>query len=71
VQNGPADTQDKVRTIPLWGLRTRTQFLHDASAGTFFEAIERHKNEATSAVFKFNQLGPAAKLLLNLFLGSL
>src|SRR5713226_4845141 len=38
VQNGPADTQEKVRTMPLWGLRTRTQFLHDASAATFHEA---------------------------------
>ncbi len=31
VQNGPADTQYKVRTMPLWGLRTRPQLMHDAS----------------------------------------
>ncbi len=71
VQNGPADTQEKVRTMPLWGLRTRTQFLHDASAATFHEAIERHKNEAANSVSNFNQLGPAPKLALHLFLASL
>jgi CxxC motif-containing protein (DUF1111 family) len=31
-QNGPADTAYKIRTAPLWGLRTRTQLLHDGSA---------------------------------------
>ena len=71
VQNGPADTQEKVRTMPLWGLRTRTQFLHDASAATFHEAIERHKNEAANSVSNFNQLGPAPRLALHLFLASL
>jgi len=71
VQNGPPDTQYKVRTMPLWGLRTRTQFLHDASAGTFSEAIERHEHEAADEAFKFRQLGRADKRLLLQFLGSL
>ena len=71
VQNGPPDTQYKVRTMPLWGLRTRTQFLHDASAGTFSEAIERHEHEAADEAFKFRQLGRADKHLLLQFLGSL
>jgi CxxC motif-containing protein (DUF1111 family) len=71
VQNGPADTQDKVRTMPLWGIRTRTQFLHDASAATFAEAIRRHQNEAADSALKFERLGPAQKQLLYLFLGSL
>ena len=71
VQNGPPDTQYKVRTMPLWGLRTRTQFLHDASAGTFSEAIERHEHEAADDAFNFRRLGPADKRLLLRFLGSL
>ena len=70
VQNGPADTQDKVRTMPLWGLRTRTQFLHDASATTFSEAIRRHQNEAANEALNFERLGPAQKQLLFQFLGS-
>ncbi len=71
VQNGPPDTQYKVRTMPLWGLRTRTQFLHDASAGTFSEAIERHEHEAADDAFNFRRLGPTDKRLLLRFLGSL
>jgi CxxC motif-containing protein (DUF1111 family) len=71
VQNGPADTQNKVRTMPLWGIRTRTQFLHDASAATFTEAIRRHQNEAANEARNFDRLGPAQKQLLLLFLGSL
>jgi CxxC motif-containing protein (DUF1111 family) len=71
VQNGPADTQDKVRTMPLWGIRTRTQYLHDASAATFTEAIRRHQNEAADAALKFERLGQAQKGMLLVFLGSL
>jgi CxxC motif-containing protein (DUF1111 family) len=71
VQNGPPDTQYKVRTMPLWGLRTRTQFLHDASAGTYAEAIERHDHEAADDAANFRRLGPADKRLLLQFLASL
>jgi len=71
VQNGPPDTQYKVRTMPLWGLRTRTQFLHDASAGTYSEAIERHRDEAADDASSFGRLSPAHKQLLLQFLGSL
>jgi Di-haem oxidoreductase, putative peroxidase len=71
VQNGPPDTQYKVRTMPLWGLRTRTQFMHDASMGTYSEAVARHRNEAANAVSQFRGLSPAQKQLLYQFLGSL
>jgi len=71
VQNGPPDTQYKVRTMPLWGLRTRTQLLHDGSAGTYSEAIERHEREAADEAFRFRRLGPAQKKLLYQFLESL
>jgi CxxC motif-containing protein (DUF1111 family) len=71
VQNGPPDTQYKVRTMPLWGLRTRTQFMHDASVGTYSEAVARHRNEAGVTAAQFRGLSPAQKQLLYQFLGSL
>jgi CxxC motif-containing protein (DUF1111 family) len=71
VQNGPEDTQYKVRTMPLWGLRTRTQLMHDAQSSTYSDAIERHGGEAAGEASKFNQLTPAQKALLYAFLGSL
>ena len=71
VQNGPPDTQYKVRTMPLWGLRTRTQFMHDASMGTYSEAVAKHRNEAGVAATQFRGLSPAQKQLLYQFLGSL
>jgi CxxC motif-containing protein (DUF1111 family) len=71
VQNGPPDTQYKVRTMPLWGLRTRTQFMHDASLATYSEAILRHQGEAADEVANFRRLNAAQKQLLYEFLGSL
>jgi CxxC motif-containing protein (DUF1111 family) len=71
VQNGPGDTQYKVRTMPLWGLRTRTQLMHDAQSATFSDAIQRHTNEAGTAAANFQALTAAQKALLYQFLGSL
>ncbi len=70
-QNGPADTAYKIRTAPLWGLRTRTQLLHDASAITVEQAIHKHSHEAASEAERYRQLSPAQKQLLNVFLNSL
>jgi CxxC motif-containing protein (DUF1111 family) len=71
VQNGPADTQYKMRTMPLWGLRTRSQFMHDAQSSTLADAIKRHGHEAGDEESKFEQLTPAQKNLVYAFLGSL
>jgi CxxC motif-containing protein (DUF1111 family) len=71
VQNGPPDTQYKVRTMPLWGLSTRTQLMHDAQSSTYQDAIRRHQNEAADEAAKFARLSPAQKTLLYQFLGSL
>lgn len=71
VQNGPADTQYKMRTMPLWGLRTRTQLMHDAQSSTYSDAITRHAGEAANEAQQFEQLTPAQKSLLFAFLGSL
>jgi CxxC motif-containing protein (DUF1111 family) len=70
-QNGPADTAYKIRTAPLWGLRTRTQLLHDASAMTPEQAIHRHRNEAANEAQRYRQLPPAQRQLLDVFLNSL
>jgi CxxC motif-containing protein (DUF1111 family) len=70
-QNGPADTAYKVRTAPLWGLRTRTQLLHDGSAMTLEDAIQKHSHEAAVQAQKYGALPPPQKQMVNAFLGSL
>jgi CxxC motif-containing protein (DUF1111 family) len=49
VQNGPSDTAFKMRTAPLWGLRTHDRLMHDGLSGSREEAILRHGNEASDA----------------------
>ena len=71
VQNGPDDTAQKVRTMPLWGLGTRTQLMHDAQSTTYDDAIDRHRGEAADEARRFDRLSPAQKALLYQFLGSL
>ena len=71
VQNGPPDTANKLRTMPLWGLRTRTQLMHDAASLTYSDAIERHKGEASDEEARFDLLSVAQKNLLYAFLDSL
>jgi CxxC motif-containing protein (DUF1111 family) len=70
-QNGPAETMYKMRTAPLWGVRTRTQLLHDGSAATVDDAIRRHGHEAALASQRFRALAPAEKQLIYIFLKSL
>ena len=48
VQNGGQSTRNKVRTPPLWGLRTRDRLMHDGETVTRNEAILRHGGQATS-----------------------
>jgi CxxC motif-containing protein (DUF1111 family) len=70
-QNGPAETANKIRTAPLWGLRSRNQLLHDGSAATLEDAIQRHDHEAGDEAQRYRRLSPAQKQLLNAFLRSL
>lgn len=49
VQNGPQNTAKKLRTAPLWGLRTHPVFMHDGGSATIADAIERHAGEATGS----------------------
>ena len=72
VQGGPADTINKLRTTPLWGLRTKTRFMHDLKSLSLAEAINRHRGEARGAVETFHEdLSPAQRQQLFTFLNSL
>jgi CxxC motif-containing protein (DUF1111 family) len=62
---------DEMRTAPLWGLRLRSTFLHDARAGSFSEAIDAHDGAAKEAAQAFGRLNAADRQALLDFLGSL
>ncbi len=71
VQNGGLSTANKMRTAPLWGVRTRNQLMHDGQSLTFDDAILRHRGEATAVTHKFRALSKTQKELLITFLKSL
>jgi len=85
VQNGTQVTRLKVRTPPLWGVRTRTRLMHDGSSVsptgsgvppsgasfTFKEAILRHQGEAAAVTANFQLLSDDQKRKLIVFLESL
>jgi CxxC motif-containing protein (DUF1111 family) len=72
VQNGGQSTRLKVRTPPLWGMRSRARLMHDGASLTRNEAILRHANEANPVIFNyFYLLSTAQKNQLITFLNSL
>ena len=71
VQVGPQDTADKLRTAPLWGLRTKARFMHDLGSLSLTDAILRHEGEAHGAARHFRELRPEEKEALLTFLKSL
>ena len=71
VQNGPADTQYKVRTAPLWGLRTRDRLMHDGLSASREEAIIRHGGEAINVTKSFLTLNSKQRAQLLTFLNAL
>jgi CxxC motif-containing protein (DUF1111 family) len=71
VQNGGQTTRTKVRTAPLWGVRTRTRLMHDGESQTFREAILRHQGEAAEVTSHFQLLTEQQKRQLIMFLESL
>ncbi len=64
-------TANKVRTAPLWGLRTRNRLMHDGLTFTNNEAILRHAGQARGVTTKYKGLGAADRALLLAFLDSL
>jgi len=71
VQAGPADTANKLRTPPLWGLHIKSRFMHDLESLTVQNAIVRHKGEARHVVIRFFFLTPAEQQQMLTFLKSL
>src|SRR5689334_1418092 len=71
VQAGPQDTANKLRTVPLWGLRMHPRHMHDLKSLTLEDAIERHGGEAAHVRRRFRELTSAEKQALITFLNSL
>jgi CxxC motif-containing protein (DUF1111 family) len=71
VQNGGPGTRTKLRTAPLWGLRTRNRLMHDGASLTVTDAILRHGQEAAPVIRAFSNLSPAQRSQLLSFLSSL
>jgi CxxC motif-containing protein (DUF1111 family) len=71
VQNGGQATANKLRTMPLWGGRTRVRLMHDLQTFTRNEAILRHAGEATGVINNYRALSTTQKNQLITFLQSL
>jgi len=71
VQNGGQRTANMLRTLPLWGARTRGRHMHDGASLTFTEAIRRHAGEAAGVTSKFNGLNATQQRQVVEFLKSL
>jgi CxxC motif-containing protein (DUF1111 family) len=71
VQTGGQETAQKLRTPPLWGVRTRTELLHDGRSVTFYDTIQHHRGEAFPVIENFNRLNPTQQSQLITFLRSL
>ncbi len=71
VQNGGAGTRNKIRTAPLWGLRTRGRFMHDALTFNLTDAILRHAGEASQVRDNFKLLSGTDRKKVIAFLMSL
>jgi CxxC motif-containing protein (DUF1111 family) len=71
VQNGGPTTRNKLRTPPLWGLRSRGRLMHDLATVNRNEAILRHGGEASSVTNAYRNLSNTQKNQLIAFLNSL
>ena len=59
----------EMRTMPLWGLRERTSFLHDGRTDSLTEAIGAHAGQGQAARDQFEALsGPEVQQLLEFLL---
>jgi CxxC motif-containing protein (DUF1111 family) len=71
VQNGGQSTANKLRTMPLWGVRTHDRHMHDGASLTFTDAILRHAGEATGVTNNFRGLSTNQRNQIVVFLQSL
>ena len=65
------NTANKLRTGPLWGLRTKSRLMHDLASLTLEDAIRRHRGEARHVTTRFRALTAAQQQQLIVFLRSL
>jgi CxxC motif-containing protein (DUF1111 family) len=63
--------KNKMRTAPLWGMRTRNELMHDGLNYTRNESILRHANEANGVINNYRNLSTTQKNQLIDFLNSL
>ena len=70
IPQGLASGRD-MRTTPLWGLRTLQRFLHDRSARSIEQAIERHDGQGMRSRDRFSALDADRLGTLLAFLRSL
>jgi CxxC motif-containing protein (DUF1111 family) len=71
VQNGGQSTRNKVRTQPLWGVRTHDRHMHDGASLTFTDSILRHAGEAVTVINRFRGLNATQRNQIVVFLQSL
>jgi CxxC motif-containing protein (DUF1111 family) len=71
VQNGGQSTANKLRTLPLWGVRTHDRHMHDGTSLTFNESILRHAGEATFVTNNYRSLSTTQQNQIVAFLKSL
>ncbi len=71
IVQGLVSARNKVRTPPLWGLRTKGRTMHDGASLTFNEAILRHLGEATVVNLQYRLLSTPQRNNLLTFLRSL
>src|SRR6266478_7713003 len=64
-------TMNKVRTAPLWGVRTRNELMHDLENYTRNDAILRHAGEANGVINNYRRLSTTQKNQLITFLNSI
>lgn len=62
---------NEIRTTPLWGISESAPYLHDGSAATIRDAIERHRNQAGAARRAFQDLSFDEQRALLAFLDSI
>jgi CxxC motif-containing protein (DUF1111 family) len=70
IEQGQASGRE-MRTAPLWGLRTRTTFLHDGRATTISDAILAHDGQGARSKQRVSSLTPREMNDLLAFLNSL
>ncbi|MEA2602525.1 MAG: hypothetical protein QOF89_3517 [Acidobacteriota bacterium] len=71
VQNGGQSTRNKMRTPPLWGLRTRDRLMHDLLSVTRNDAILRHFGEANPVINNYINLSTTQKNQLIAFINAI